>query len=145
MFQPQFVIIIQTLLVVTLLYVDQHPILQLFLVSILMTAYTLFLTHFRPFYNRVHLRLAVFNQASILLCLLLSFFIYFWLSTTLERADEMYILYSLGFCSIFLILLSTILVYPLLHIYLIMKQTCKCPKLKIAKISRPNKEKILIE
>ena len=120
-------------MVIILVFIDKYPILQVFLLAVLMTAFTIFLTHFRPFYNKVHLRLAIFNQTCILICLFLSFIIYIWLSVTLSYPSEMYILYSLGLCSVFLVFLSTIIGYPMMHVYLIVKQTCPAFKRKAKK------------
>ena len=96
------------------------------IVLALMVGYTVFLVHFKPFYNKVHLRLAVFNQAAIMICLFLSFLIYAQLLTTLDDPADKVILYSMGFCGIALVFLSTFIVYPTAHVYLILKQNNIC-------------------
>ena len=95
-----------------------------------MALYTVFTAHFKPFYNKTHLKLAIFNQSAILVCILTSFLIYLWLTVTIEKPEEKYILYALGSCSVLLILLSTLVAYPLAHAYIIYKQSTWCSRCK---------------
>ena len=112
------------------MYIDAYPLLQVFIVATLMAIYTVFLAHFKPFYNRTHLKLAIFNQSSILVSILTSFLIYLWLTVTIDEPEEKYILYALGTCSVLLILLSTLIMYPLAHAYIIYKQSSWCSRCK---------------